>query len=194
MRITTDIATTTYGMVVLFNVAMTNCNCLTKKRVLSYSFFLLETGLPATQQEREAIEFAIAYHDVGLWTGETNCLIFFFLPKKQNKTKIRSYRTLILRRSVQRMQPREPSLRGSGVTGKKLITSLIFVLMTLTKDLIHDIIVYHHKITHFSHSDKRHEEIVNAVRKADLVDFSLGLVRHVPIRDIRLVQSKVNKM
>lgn len=45
--------------------------------------------------------------------------------------------------------------------------------------LIHDCIEYHHKITPFnSENGKRHDELVNAFRKADWIDASLGLVNH----------------
>lgn len=38
-------------------------------RVLSYTLYLLEqSGAPATKEERDVIEFALAYHDVALWT------------------------------------------------------------------------------------------------------------------------------
>jgi len=45
----------------------------------------------------------------------------------------------------------------------------------LNADLIHDIIHWHHKLTRFSGPDAA---IVNAARKADWIDASLGIVRH----------------
>lgn len=55
--------------------------------------------------------------------------------------------------------------------------------------LLDDIIYYHHKLTPFVGD---HEDIVNAVRKSDMIDFSLGLVNYgMPDRHIEVVHRKI---
>jgi len=48
------------------------------------------------------------------------------------------------------------------------------------KQLVHDIIIYHHKFTDFQGP---HADIVNAVRKADWIDASMGLIRNGMSKD-----------
>jgi hypothetical protein len=159
-------------------------------RVLSFALYLLEKeGHKATEEEKQIIEvaqkkrgkevkpdfsfrqFSLAFHDVGLWTDS----------------------------KLSYLDPSEAVARKTA-KGTKFEKHL---------DLIHDIIVYHHKITAFSHPNSRHAELVEAVRRfkttdkkeradiflsfrADLIDFSLGIVKFaVPTADVRLVQERL---
>jgi hypothetical protein len=55
--------------------------------------------------------------------------------------------------------------------------------------LMDDIIYYHHKVTPF---DGPHAEVVNAVRKSDWVDATLGLVNHgMPRAHISFVNHQI---
>ena len=55
--------------------------------------------------------------------------------------------------------------------------------------LLYDIIYWHHKITPF---EGKHEDIVNAVRKADWIDATLGVVSYgMPFNHINKVKSQL---
>lgn len=106
-------------------------------RVLSYTLhFLGSEG----HKYRKAIEVALVYHDIALWTdSKLNYLGPSFDQAKKN---------------------------AGGFTEEEM-------------DLIHDMIIYHHKITPFqSAMGSQHDEVVNAVRKADWIDATMGIVSH----------------
>lgn len=118
-------------------------------RVLSYALFLLEAaGTPATGDERQVLEYALAYHDIALWHGA----LAYLDPSWEH------------------------ARRHLGVR---------------PAELVRDVILFHHKLTavRTTHG-ARHDQLVNAVRKADLIDVSRGFVTHsVPKADIRAVMT-----
>jgi len=86
---------------------------------------------------REAVEAALVFHDIALWTDG-----------------VLNYLDPSYERAVERV--------GSEFSEENL-------------KLIHDIIVYHHKITDFEGDNAN---LVNAVRKADWIDATQGAVKH----------------
>lgn len=101
-------------------------------RVLSYTLHFLGGETP----EREAIETALVYHDLGLWSDKE---LAYLEP------------------SIDRVEA-DNEARGWGHDPQ----------------LLRDIIYWHHKFTPFRGPNA---EIVNAVRKADWIDATAGVVR-----------------
>jgi hypothetical protein len=71
-------------------------------------------------------------------------------------------------------------------------------------NLVQDIIYWHHKITNYEsdiqgdesplaiNAATKNDKIINAVRKADLIDFSYGIIKHgIPREHIQLVKSSI---
>ena len=101
-------------------------------RVLSYALHFLGGQSP----DREAIETALVYHDLGLWSDKKLAYL-------------------------------EPSIERVKVDNEAEQWGHDPQLLT-------DIIYWHHKVTAFRGPNS---EIVNAVRKADWIDATAGLVR-----------------
>jgi hypothetical protein len=60
------------------------------------------------------------------------------------------------------------------------------------KQLIHEIIYYHHKLTSYRNNNKLFEKIVEATLAADWIDATMGLVSSgIPTRHIRKVQNTI---
>lgn len=102
-------------------------------RVLTYALHFEGPGSTA----REAIAFALVFHDIGLWSDGALAYL-------------------------------EPSERVAEVARRGHAAHL-------DRQLIRDIIHWHHKLTRFRGPNAA---TVNAVRKADWIDASGGAVRH----------------
>lgn len=101
-------------------------------RVLTYTMHFLGGESP----HRAAIEAALVYHDLGLWSDK---------------------QLAYLEPSIERVEADNVSHGWQ-----------------YDPQLLRDIIYWHHKVTPFHGS---HADVVNAVRKADWIDASAGLVR-----------------
>ena len=129
--------------------------------------------LDESPSHKSIIAIALVYHDIGLWTnGTLNYL--------------------------------EPSCKLAKRDMKKLKMSPVDI------NLVQDIIYWHHKLTDIE-SDAatadtdaspslsyaklvaiKNDKIINAVRKADLIDFSYGLIKFgMPKEYIQLAQKKI---
>ena len=102
-------------------------------RVLTYAMHFLQ----GETTHRPAIEAALVYHDIGLWTDRELAYL-------------------------------EPSIR-------RVIADNAAHGWGLDPDLLARLIHWHHKILPYRGS---HSAVVNAVRKADWVDATGGLIRH----------------
>eukprot|EP01130_Rhizamoeba_saxonica_P007107 TRINITY_DN2854_c0_g1_i2.p1 TRINITY_DN2854_c0_g1~~TRINITY_DN2854_c0_g1_i2.p1 ORF type:complete len:213 (-),score=27.11 TRINITY_DN2854_c0_g1_i2:80-718(-) len=100
-------------------------------RVLSYANYFLK----GDETNRDVIEAALVYHDIGLWTDNTLSYL--------DPSYLRAEQDLASKFNQEQMQ------------------------------LIHDIIIYHHKITEFTGPNQQY---VEAVRKADWIDATKGVV------------------
>lgn len=138
-------------------------------RVLTYALHFLDES-PSYQS---VIGIALVYHDIGLWTnGTLNYL--------------------------------EPSCKKAKYDMKKQKMSPTDV------NLVQDIIYWHHKVTEYESdaatadtvsspslsyskiSAIKNDKIINAVRKADLIDFSFGIIKYgMPKEYIQFVQKKI---
>ncbi len=101
-------------------------------RVLTYAMHFVG----GEARWRRPFAFALAYHDVGMWTDQD--LAYLAPSAAQAEAARRDHAS------------------------------------DLSPQLIHDLIVWHHKLTPFRGPDAR---AVNALRKGDWVDASQGLVR-----------------
>ncbi|KAL3786133.1 hypothetical protein HJC23_010707 [Cyclotella cryptica] len=143
-------------------------------RVLNFSKYFLDKdtaylkGTEMTSSSRgrniDIMAFALAYHDIALWTdGELNYLEPSVAVMERDLQENRSIRGLF-----------RPPL----TTEEKLIAR--------------EIIMQHHKISSFSASKAdlnlpmgvEGEQMVNAVRRGDWVDASMGVVKHGISADI----------
>ncbi|GAX79079.1 hypothetical protein CEUSTIGMA_g6519.t1 [Chlamydomonas eustigma] len=136
-------------------------------RVLSYTLHYLGRDAP---KFRPVIEIALVYHDLGLWTHST---LAYLEPSSAVAAN---------------------ASRDEGFTPAEA-------------QLVQDIINNHHKITPYlnlnkSKTDapakpslirvKTEVDVVESVRKADLIDFSFGYItNHMPWRHISKVQAEI---
>ena len=116
-------------------------------RVLTYALYFLGGDSP----NRQEIEAALVYHDLGLWSDRELAYL-------------------------------EPSIERAHADN-------VVHQWNYDPELLRDIIFWHHKITPYRGPN---EDIVNAVRKADWIDATAGLVRQgMPKRNVVKVSQAI---
>lgn len=146
-------------------------------RVLTFTkYFLSLDNIRLEPREFHIISMALAYHDIGLW-----------IDNKLNYLELSV--TEMNRRVVEEMALSKQE--GEGDNGAPYIP-IRFHWSTFEedKDIASAIILEHHKFTTYNYSKNQNEqnrqqpvalenknEIVNAVRKADWADATMGIIR-----------------
>ncbi len=140
-------------------------------RVVNFALLFLPSNVD--RRVRDLVEVAVAFHDIALWTD--NKLAY-------------------LEPSIEQLRLWVKKNAGSGAAG-----SVVAQLTDGEAKVVEDMIFFHHKVTPFVASTNSlplfpggvsHADLVNAVRRGDWVDASLGLLgKGLPVDVVQKVQA-----
>lgn len=142
-------------------------------RVLSYSLYFLkqDSGAVVSQQDIDAMATSLGYHDIALWTDRT--LSYLGPSVDLFERDLQHDRKLLLARNQEdgvesrSIEHEEESILPTGLLGSDVLV-----------ETVRQIILNHHRYSDWKNGESSGKpSLVNAVRKADWADATLGMAR-----------------